>query len=135
METKNIKQILSDLYGLMMEINFHREDEEVLKELQEYPDPQIEQHLLRIKQISARLKAEANRRRFVKAKEQLVLLKQRGIEEIQRFITPQEKIEYAPLFRKFEELTKEDEDTILEDQELLKFLEILNKHIDDGSQS
>jgi hypothetical protein len=135
MGTQNTKQILSDLYGLMMEIGFHREDEEVLKELQEHPDPQIENHLSRIKQISAKLKAEANRRRFVKAKEQLALLKQKGIEEIQRFITPQERVEYAPLFRKFEELTKEDEEAILEDQELLKFLEILNKYIDNDSQN
>lgn len=135
MGIQNTKQILSDLYGLMMEINFHREDEEVLKELQDYPDPQIEQHLLRIKQISAKLKAKANRVRFIKAKEQLALLKQKGIEEIQRLITPQERVKYAPLFRKFEELKKEDEEAIMEDQELLKILEILNRHIDNDSQS
>ena len=135
MGTQNTKQILSDLYGLMMEINFHREDEEVLNELQEHPDPQIEQHLLRIKQISARLKAEANRRRFVKAKEQIALLKKKGVEEIQRLFNNQERVEYASFFRKFEELTKEDEEAILKDQELLKFLEILNKHIDNDSQN
>lgn len=134
METQNTKQILSNLYGLMMEINFHREDEEVWRELQENPDPQIEKHLLRIKQIMAKMKAEANRIRFVKAKEQLALLKQKGIEEIQRLINPQERAQYAPLFRKFEELTKEDEDDIMEDQELLKLLEILNKQIDNGSK-
>ena len=134
MGTRSTKQILSDLYGLMMEINFHREDEEVLKELKENPDPQIEQHLLKIKQIQTKLRAVANRRRFDKAKEQFALLKKKGIEEIQRRISPQERIEYAPLFRKFEELTKEDEEAILEDQELLKLLEILNKQIDNDSK-
>lgn len=134
MGTQNTKQILSDLYGLMMEINFHREDDEVLKELQENPDPQIEKHLIRIKQFSTKMKAEANRIRFVKAKEQLALLKQKGIEEIQRLISPQERAQLAPLFRKFEELTKEDEEAIMEDQELLKLLEILNKQIDNDSE-
>lgn len=134
MGTQNTKQILSDLYGLMMEINFHRDDDEVLKELQENPDPQIEKHLIRIKQFSTKVKAEANRIRFVKAKEQLALLKQKGIEEIQRLITPQERAQYAPLFRKFEELTKEDEEAIMEDQELLKLLEILKKQIDNDSK-
>lgn len=134
MGTRNTKQILSDLYGLMMEINFHREDEEVLKELKKNPDSQIEQHLLKIKQIQTKLKAEANRRRFEKAKEQFALLKKKGIEEIQRLITPQERVDYAPLFRKFEELTKEDEEAILEDQELLKLLEILKKQIDNDSK-
>lgn len=130
MAAQNIKQILSDLYGLMMEINFHREDEEILNELRENPDPQIESHIIKIKQFTAKIKAEANRSRFIKAKEQLALLKQKGIEEIQQLITPQERIKYAPLFRKFEELTKEDEEAIMEDQELLKLLEILNKRID-----
>lgn len=39
MATLNPKQILSNLYGLMMEINYHRLDEEVLAELQQKPDP------------------------------------------------------------------------------------------------
>lgn len=134
MGTRNAKQILSDLYGLMMEINFYREDEEVLKELEANPDPQIEGHLLRIKQIKAKVRAEANRTRFAWAKEQLALLKEKGIEEIQRLITPQERIQYAPLFSKFEEMTKEDELTILEDQELLKMLEILNKKINEDPE-
>lgn len=135
METQNTKQILSDLYGLMMEINFHREDEEVLKELQEHPDSQIEKHLLRIKQISANIKAETNRRRFLKAKEQLAQLRQKGIEEIQRLLTPEERIQYVPLYRKFKESSNEDEEDILEDQEFLKLIEILNKQTDNDSKT
>ena len=134
MGTQSTKQILSDLYGLMMEINYHREDEEVLKDLEENPDIQIEKHLIRIKQLSAKMKAQANRIRFIKAKEQLALLREKGLEEIQRLILPQERAQFAPLFRKFEELTKEDEEAIMEDQQLLKLLEILNKHIDNGSE-
>lgn len=132
MGTRNTKQILSDLYGLMMEINFHRENEEVLKELLENPDRQIEEHLIRIKQINTKLKAEANRSRFASAIEQLAMLKEKGIEEIQKLITPQERIQYAPLFSKFEEMTKEDEINIMEDQELLKILEILNNKLNEN---
>ena len=134
MGTRNTKQILSDLYALMMEINLHREDQDVLKELLENPDSQIEGHLLRIKQIKAKLRAEANRTRFAWANEQLALLKEKGIEEIQRLITPQERIHYAPLFSKFEEMTEEDKLNILEDQELLKILEILNKRINEDPE-
>ena len=134
MGTRNTKQILSDLYALMMEINFHREDQDVLKELLENPDSQIEGHLLRIKQIKAKVRAEANRTRFAWANEQLALLKEKGIEEIQRLITPQERIHYAPLFSKFGEMTEEDKLNILEDQELLKMLEILNKRINEDPE-
>jgi hypothetical protein len=134
MGTRNTKQILSDLYGLMMEINFHREDEDVLKELEANPDPQIEKHLLRIRQINAKVRAEANRTRFAWAKEQLALLREKGIEEIERLITPEERLQLAPLFSKFEEMTKEDEENIMEDQELLKMLEFLNKKINENSE-
>lgn len=132
MGTQNTKQILSDLYGLMMEINYHREDEEVLKELLENPDPQIERHFNRIKQINAKVRAETNRIRFAKAKEQLALLREKGIEAIQNLITSQERLQFAPLFSKFEEMTSEDEKDILEDQELLKMLEILNEKINEN---
>jgi len=134
MGTQNTKRILSDLYGLMMEINFHREDEEVLKELGENPDSQIEGHLLRVKQIKAKVRAEISRIRFARAKEQLILLKEKGIEELQRLISPQERVQYAPLFSKFEEMTKEDEENIMEDQELLKMLEFLNNKINENPE-
>lgn len=132
MGTQNTKQILSDLYGLMMEINYHREDEEVLKELVKNPDQQIELHVNRIKQINAKVRAESNRIRFAKAIEQLALLREKGIEAIQNLITPQERLQLAPLFSKFEEMTNEDEKDILEDQELLKMLEILNEKINEN---
>lgn len=134
MRTQNTKQILSDLYGLMMEINFHREDEDVLKDLLDNPDSQLEGHLLRVKQIKAKVRAEISRIRFEKAKEQLILLKEKGIEELQRLISPQERVQFAPLFSKFEEITKEDEENIMEDQELLKMLEILNRKMDENSE-
>lgn len=134
MVTKNSKQILSDLYGLMMEINFHREDEKVLRELEENPDPQIDNHLFKIKKLSAQLRAKANQDRFEKAKEQLALLRQKGIEELHRLISPKERSQYAPLFRKFEELTTEDEKSIMEDQEFLKMLEIINRKTDNDSK-
>lgn len=132
MKTRDARIILSNLYGLMMEINFHRENEDVAIDLQENPDPQIEIHLARIKQITAKLRAETNQQRFAKAVEQLKQLKEKGFEEIQRLITPVERSQYAQLFRKFEEFTKEDEEAILEDQELLKLLEILKNKIDDS---
>lgn len=134
MGTVNAKQVLSNLYGLMMEINLHRTDEEVLAELQINPDPQIEKHLLKIKQLNAKLRAEANKVRFQKAIEQLKLLKQKGLDEIRKLMQPQEQAQLMPLFRKFEELTSEDETAILEDQELLHFMEFLNKRVNENPE-
>ena len=134
MATLNAKQVLSNLYGLMMEMNYHRNDEEVLAELEQTPDAQIENHLLKIRQITAKLKAQQNKYRFEKAIEQIRVLKEKGIEELKRLINPSEQEQLIPLFRKFEELTSEDEAAILEDQELLHLLEILKNKIDDNQE-
>jgi len=134
MATLNAKQVLSNLYGLMMEMNYHRNDEEVLAELEQTPDTQIENHLLKIRQITAKLKAQQNKYRFEKAIEQIRVLKEKGIEELKRLINPIEQEQLIPLFRKFEELTSEDEAAILEDQELLHLLEILKNKIDDNQE-
>ena len=128
----NPKQVLSNLYGLMMEINLHRPHEDVLMELEASPDGQIESHLLKIKQLNAKLAAEANKRRFQNAIEHLRLLKQKGMDEVRKLLEPEAQVQLMPLFRKFEELTKTDEASILEDQELLHLMQILKDKIDEN---
>ncbi len=133
MSAYNTRQVLSNLYGLMMEINYHRLDEEILSELATKPDAQIDRHLIKIKQLNAKLRAENNKRRFQQALEQIALLKQKGLDELKKLIGPQEETQLMPLFRKFEELTAEDEASILEDQELLQLMEILKDRMDDSA--
>jgi hypothetical protein len=127
------KQILSNLYGLMMEINFHRDDDDVFEELHETPDLQIDNHLIQIKRIKAKVKAKANKARFQNALNEIKALKEKGIEELQKLFPQSERAKLAPLFRKFEELTPADEASILEDQELLFLLEVLKKRLDETS--
>lgn len=134
MKVNNSKQILSNLYGLLMEINLYRTDEDVLSELQDNPDDSIDEHLLKIKQINAKLRGNENRLRFEKAIEQIRLLKEKGLDELEKLIKPEDKLELIPLFRKFEELSKDDERAILDDKELLLFLKILNDRIDENSK-
>jgi len=134
MATLNAKQVLSDLYGLMMEINYHRPDEEVLEELQQKPDAQLEKHLVKIRQISAKLKAQANKERFQKAIDQIRIMKEKGLDELRKLINPQEQAQLVPLFRKFEELTEKDETAIVEDQELLHLIEVLKNKLDENSE-
>ncbi|MBE9597883.1 hypothetical protein [Pedobacter sp. MC2016-24] len=61
MATLNAKQVLSNLYGLMMEINYHRLDEEVLEELQQKSNRQVDKHLIKVKQLSAKLSSGKQR--------------------------------------------------------------------------
>lgn len=130
MNSKNTKQILSDLYGLMMEINYHRADEDVLQELEENPDPQLDKHLIKIKQMKAKLNAISNENKFQKIIDYVKALKNKGLDEIKNTLSLEEQSVLIPLFRKFDNLTEEDEKEILEDSELLHYLEILKDKFD-----
>ena len=134
MKQQNVRQVLSNLYGLMMEINIHRGDDDILAELQAQSDPLIDAHLLKLRKFSMKLKAQENNRRFQKALEQIQLLKQKGRDEINKIFGPVEQQQLVPLFRKFEELTKDDEASIIEDQELLNLLEILKDKLDEDNE-
>ncbi|ANE53138.1 hypothetical protein [Flavisolibacter tropicus] len=123
-------QIIHNFYGLQMEINLLKPDEDVLAELNEKPDPTINKHLSKIKQLTAKAKAKANQVRFQNAIHELALLKQKGIEELKKLFLPQERVALVPLFRKFEELGDQDQQSITEDEELLQFLELLKNRID-----
>lgn len=131
MTSRNTKQILSNLYGLMMEINYHRAEEEVLKELQEKPDPQLDKYLIKIKQLNTKLNGIANKNRFQKALEYIKEIKQKGLEELKDSLTFEDQQKLIPLFRKFEALNDEDEKEILEDSELLHYLEVLKDKLED----
>ncbi|UEG51390.1 hypothetical protein LLH06_10440 [Mucilaginibacter daejeonensis] len=119
------KQILNNLYGLMLEINYQQDDKDVLAELEAKPDSVVNNHLLKIKQLTAKLKAEANRQRYADAVSQLQLLKQKGIEEFKKLFSPSDQTKLVPMFNRFTELSQKDEQEILEDQEMLHFMEIL----------
>ena len=134
MKNSSSTQILSNLYGLMMEINFYRLDEDVLSELAANPDPEINEHLLKVKQLNAKLKAQKNNEIFKNAIEQLRLLKEKGLDEFKKLFSKEDQEQYVRLYRKFEELTKEDEALLLQDQELLIMLEKLKSKID-GNQN
>lgn len=131
MEATNAKQILNNMYGLMMEINFHRSDEDVLAET-DPNDPFIQKHLQKIRQLSAKYAAIANQGKFEKLKTEVQRLKQLGLEEIKRVLTSQEQIQLQPMFRKFEELTEADGQSILEDQELLQMIEFLKNKTEEN---
>lgn len=134
METGNAKQVLSNLYGLMMEINLHREDEDILEELKNNPDPQIEKHLTNIRRLTTKYKAYAYKLQFQKALDKLRQLKEKGIEEIKQFLNPEEQAQLVTLFRKFDETSPESEADLLEDDQFLSCMNILKTKLNEPEQ-
>lgn len=134
METGNAKQVLSNLYGLMMEINLHREDEDILDELKNNPDPQIEKHLTNIRRLTTKYKAHAYKLQFQKALDKLRQLKEKGIEEIKQFLNPEEQAQLVTLFRKFDETSPESEADLLDDDQFLSCMNILKTKLNEPEQ-
>jgi hypothetical protein len=119
----------------MMEINLYRDDEEVLSQLKDAPDPQIDRHLLKIRQLTTKLRASAHKSKVQQAIDQINALRKLGLAELNNFLNPDQQRALSPLFNKFKELTSEDEKSLLQDQELLRALEILKKKLDEDSKN
>lgn len=126
------KQILSNLYSLLMELNFHADAPDIMGELSDKEKERVERHLKTIKLLRTKYKADANRQYFQKAFEQIQALKEKGIEELRKLLKPEEQQDLVPLFRKFEEITEGDKASILEDTELLSMIELLKERVDES---
>ncbi|GAA4334926.1 hypothetical protein [Flaviaesturariibacter amylovorans] len=124
------KQILSNLYGLLMELNFHADGPDVMDELSDQEKQRVSLHLKKIKLLKTKYKAEANRQYFQRAFEQVQALKEKGIDELKKLLRPEDQMDLVPLFRKFEEITEKDKSSILEDTEILSMIELLKERID-----
>lgn len=119
----------------MLEINYQQDDQDVLAELEAKPDLVVNNHLLKIKQLTAKFKAESNRQRYADAVSQLQLLKQKGIEEFKKLFSPGDQTKLVPMFNRFTELSQKDEQEILEDQEMLQFMEILKDRANEADSN
>jgi hypothetical protein len=123
------RDALNNLSGLLMEVNYHGEvNDDLLSELEN--DPIITAQLMDIKKIRTKYRAKSFKSTLELIMEEFQRLKEIGSKKLENLLTPQERVEIAPLFRKFEELSSEDHEQILEDQELLKFMEIMKDKLD-----
>lgn len=126
------KQILSNLYSLLMELNFHADGPEIFDQLSDTEKERVERHFKRIKLLKTKYKAEANSQYFKKAFEQIQALKEKGMDELKKLLRPEEQQALIPLFRKFEEISESDKASILEDTELLSMIELLKQRADES---
>jgi hypothetical protein len=130
METNNALKTLRNLYGLLMEMNYHREPADFLNELDD-KDPFISEHLRNVLLHRTKSKAMLKKKKFEAFKEQFIKLKEVGIEKLQELFSPAERVEMVKLFRKFEELTEKDIDAINEDQDFLTFVSSIKDKLEE----
>lgn len=132
---KSNAQILDHFYGLLLEMNFHRPDEDVFEGKNYQDDPFILKHLRQIKLKSAKYKALHNKSGYLAILDEIKRLKAIGADELKKLLNPEQQQQLLPLFRKFEELTGKDEASIADDEELLQLIRALKNKLDQSGKS
>lgn len=133
MDAKNAVEILNNYYGLMIEINYHKPVEDYLDEL-ENTSEFVNKHFDLIKLKQAKARALSTKKRYINLQNEFQKLKQYGVEELKKLLGTKERQDLVPLFRKFEELSKNEKSDIIEDNEFLDFIAVLKEKIDNETK-
>lgn len=125
---KTNAEILHHFYSLLLEMNFHEENEAPTAD--DFADPFIQKHLRQIKLKIAKNKAELKRSTYQSILQEIDRLRKIGTDELKKLLTPKESLQLQPLFSKFESLSKKDQESIAKDQELLQLISALKDKLD-----
>ena len=127
---KSNADILNHFYCLLIEMNFHRQEDTAWEDRSYQDDPFIQKHMQQIKLRSAKYKAIRQKTKYDALLNELRRLKEMGVDKLRQLIDPQQVMQLQPLFSKFEELSQKDESSIAEDKELLQLLTALKGKLD-----
>jgi len=133
MDAKNAIEILNNYYGLMIEINYHKPAEDYLEEL-ENTSEFVNKHLNQIKLKQSKAKALFIKKKYITLQNEFKKLKQYGAEELKKLLGAKERQDLVPLFRKFEELSKNEEADISDDNDFLDFIAVLKEKMDNENK-
>lgn len=122
--------ILNHFYGLLLEMNFYRDEDDIVFKDELINDPFIQKHLQQIKLTSSRYKVSYAKTIYSQLIKEINRLRLYDFEDLKKMLNPKEALQLQPLFRKFDELSKEDEASIAEDQELLQLITVLKEKMD-----
>lgn len=125
---KTNAEILHHFYSLLLEMNFREEKETPTAD--DFADPFIQKHLRQIKLKIAKNKGELKRNTYQSILQEIDRLRKIGTDELKKLLTPKEVLQLQPLFNKFESLSKKDQESIAEDQELLQLISALKDKLD-----
>jgi hypothetical protein len=125
---KTNAEILHHFYSLLLEMNFHKEDE--TSTVDDFTDPFIQKHLRQIKLKMARNRGDLKKSTYQSILHEIDRLRKIGTDELKKLLTPKEVLQLQPLFSKFEALSKKDKESIAEDEELLELISALKDKLD-----
>eukprot|EP00388_Colpodella_angusta_P036993 GDKK01040413.1.p1 GENE.GDKK01040413.1~~GDKK01040413.1.p1 ORF type:complete len:134 (-),score=18.37 GDKK01040413.1:23-424(-) len=133
MESKNAIEILNNYFGLMLEMNYHIPAEDYFDDVDNVSEF-VNFHYNKIKLKQAKAKALNNKKRFDEFKSEFEKLKKYGVDELKKLLGSSERVQLQPLFRKFDDLSQNDEMDIIDDNDFLNFISVLKERIDNETK-
>ena len=133
MEPKKAVEILNNYFGLILEINYHAPAEDYFDEIENVSDF-VNFHFNKIKLKQAKAKALYSKKRHEEFKKEFEKLKKYGVDELKKLLGQSERLQLQPLFRKFEDLSQNDEIEIIDDNDFLNFISVLKDKIDEETK-
>lgn len=124
--------IINRLNELFEEAILYRPDNEVLEEIKQSPDSSFEKHLKYIRKLNTQAKAKLKKGFFSSVKNELDrLIKEAGENEfLNSLLAKPEYQNILALHSKYEEMTKNDEESMLIEKKMLELVKELKKELE-----
>lgn len=133
MNAKEKIDFVNRIYGLIIEANMHRPDEEVMPEVNT-SDLYYVNGLTLVRQLNTKAKAQLNKNRFTQAQELLNELLQKAGSNLESFFrglsSEPENEKVLAFFRNYQSLSETDKKAMLMDNKVLELMSKAKKNLD-----
>lgn len=134
MNAKEKIDFVNRIYGLIIEANMHRPDEEVLPEISATTDEYYSNGLALVRQLNTKAKAHLNKSRFSQAQNLLDELLSASGSDLESFfkdlVSEPENDKILALFKNYQSLSEEDKKAMLLDNKILEIISKAKKNLE-----
>lgn len=137
----NLKEkidFVNGLYGLMLEANLNRSDDEIMHGIDIKADPYLDQSLSFIRQLNTKAKAQLNKSRFNYAQQMLAELLNKTGDNLEDFLkgilSEPENKEMLAFFSNFQSLSETDKKAMLLDNKILEIISKAKNELDSSAE-
>lgn len=139
MNAKEKIDFVNHIYGLIIEANMHRPDEEVLPEINSTTDVYYSNGMALVRQLNTKAKAQLNKNRFTQAQELLNELFQNAGSNIESFFkgmsSEPENEKILAFFRNYQSLSEAEKKAMLMDNKVLELISKAKKNLESQQRS
>jgi len=134
MNAKEKIDFVNHIYGLIIEANMYRADEEVIPEINSTTDVYFSDGLAMVRQLNTKAKAFLNKNRFSQAQELLNEFLNKTGDNLEMLfkglVSEHENEKILALFKNYQSLSEDDKKAMLLDNKILEIISKAKKDLD-----